>query len=140
MSYVFVYGSLKRGFENHALLEGCEMITRTRTKKKSYQMISLESFPAVMLDGKNAIEGELYSVDMMTLAYLDMLEGNGYLYERKLVELKSGHKAWMYCLVPGVLFEHNQRRVLTLHGIQSWLSPSQDKPDVFRSLNSRSDG
>lgn len=136
MSYVFVYGSLKSGFENHAVLGGCEMVTRTRTKAKSYEMVSLDHFPAVILGGKNAIEGELYSVDVMTMAYLDMLEGNGYLYDRKLVDLKSGHKAWMYCLIPGLRLEQSQRRVLTLNDTQSWMPPVQDKPDVFRNIDS----
>lgn len=128
---VFVYGSLKQGFGNHGMLEGNEFITATRTKGRSYRMVSLKAFPAVLKGGKNAIQGELYAVDATTLALLDMLEGNGQLYQRRQVDLESGHKAWMYCLIPGFSMTNNMFRVLTENRVQTWMMPPDSELEMF---------
>jgi gamma-glutamylcyclotransferase (GGCT)/AIG2-like uncharacterized protein YtfP len=128
---VFVYGSLKEGFGNHGILEGSEFICSTRTKGRSYRMISLDAFPAVLRGGKNAISGELYQVDLMTMLYLDMLESNGELYERKLVELESGHKAWMYCFLYNMRSNKKQPRVLTENRVQTWTLPTNGESEFF---------
>ena len=128
---VFVYGSLKEGFGNHGFLEGSEFICSTRTKRRSYRMISLDAFPAVLCGGKNAISGELYQVDLMTMLYLDRLESNGELYERKLVELESGHKAWMYCFLYNMRSNKKQPRVLTENRVQTWTLPTNGESEFF---------
>lgn len=132
---VFVYGSLKRGFGNHGLLEWSDFIATTRTKSKSFGMVSLTAFPAVYEGGNCSIEGELYEVDSTTLFFLDMLEGNGEFYERQVVELESGDSAWMYCIVPGTIStdssKHNKVRVRTENNVETWLMPLDNDEDVF---------
>lgn len=101
---VFVYGSLKRGFGNHGLLEHSKYVGITETVYHNFRMHPLlGSFPAVTacIDDGFAIMGELYEVDLPTLKRLDMLEGNGSLYIRRLVSVFSGNdivEAWMYLM------------------------------------------
>lgn len=123
--FVFVYGSLKNGFGNHDFLNGAEFITSTQTKDHSYQMVSLGSFPAVLSGGSCAISGELYKADSSTLILLDMLEGNGDLYERQEVKFESGHTAWMYVFLYEVETPAKNTRVLTVDGVQTWLSDKE---------------
>jgi gamma-glutamylaminecyclotransferase len=117
-SLVFVYGSLKEGFENHEILSDAEFIARTRTKRNDYHMVSLGKFPAVVKNGCYFIAGELYKVDPLTMAYLDMLEGNGELYERERVELITGQKAWMYLFLYDLKEDNN--RIAVQDQVQSW--------------------
>lgn len=124
--YVFVYGSLKRGFGNNAFLRDARFVCETRTKDHGFAMISLESFPAVFTDGRYAIEGEVYAVDAYTLLRLDSLESNGELYERIEVPLESGHVAWMYCFhssycISSDYVEEDPRVHTDALGVQTWL-------------------
>jgi len=105
MELVFVYGTLKRGFSNHGILENSKYLGTTETVSRSFMMYPLfGSFPGVTicLDDGFAIMGELYEVDSQTLNELDKLENNGKFYTRRLVSVyrKPGEtvKAWMYLL------------------------------------------
>ncbi|KAL3838559.1 hypothetical protein ACJIZ3_023150 [Penstemon smallii] len=103
VNLVFVYGTLKRGFYNHALIEDL-MTTRDATYIGPYTTVS--SFPLVCgphgipylinLPGSgHRIRGELYSVSSgRGLARLDDLEGVhlGH-YERLPVVVEGGDKA-----------------------------------------------
>jgi gamma-glutamylaminecyclotransferase len=85
---VFVYGTLKRGFRNHRLLEGCALLGGGATVP-TYKMIET-SFPVIMPDrtGK-PVAGEIYTVDDETLARLDQLEKEGRSYDRQLIDVTS---------------------------------------------------
>lgn len=105
MNFVFVYGSLKKGFGNHRLLVESELICEAVTLDSKYNMRSCGGFPGVHSNGENRISGELYSVDDITFESLDRLEGNGHFYNREEVFLVSTsqpamkpYKAWMYLL------------------------------------------
>lgn len=101
---VVVYGSLKRGFGNHRLLDapstrflGRDVITGP------YVMVSLGGFPGVVeVEDKtvsNDILGEVYEVDVDTLHSLDLLEGHPEFYTRRKV--RGTHvdgKLWLYFL------------------------------------------
>lgn len=101
---VFVYGSLKRGFGNHTFLESSKFLGITETVYHNFRMHPLfGSFPAVTstTDDAYAIMGELYEVDFQTLKRLDMLEGDGKLYTRRLVSVWGNARivdAWMYLM------------------------------------------
>jgi len=83
---VFVYGTLKRGFRNHYLLEGCEFFGDAATVP-TYKMIE-NGFPVIMPDPEgNPLAGEIYAVDAETLARLDQLEREGSSYDRKLIDV-----------------------------------------------------
>lgn len=104
---VFVYGSLKRHFGNNGLMAQAKFLGITDTVKSDYRMYSLGAFPAVVescIGGAYTITGELYSIDDSTLNRLDMLEGNGSMYIRKLIPVYYNLKtveAWVY-LMPEV--------------------------------------
>ena len=105
-NYVFVYGSLKRGFGNHRLVEDSTFVGSAMTLDKSYEMVSMGGFPGV-IDGKsNRIQGELYEIDDKVFKLLDRLESNGSFYERHLTNVilldnpngGKKYKAWIYII------------------------------------------
>jgi gamma-glutamylcyclotransferase (GGCT)/AIG2-like uncharacterized protein YtfP len=83
---VFVYGTLKSGFRNHHLLEGCAFFGAATTVS-TYRMIET-GFPVIMpdLEGR-PLAGEIYIVDDDVLARLDQLEREGSSYDRKLIDV-----------------------------------------------------
>ena len=100
---VFVYGTLKSGFQNHYLLNGCELLGAASTVP-TYKMIE-NGFPVIMPDPEGTpLAGEIYTVDVDTLARLDEQEREGTSYDRKLIDailsLASGErlptKAFIY--------------------------------------------
>lgn len=87
---VFTYGTLKKNYYNHHLLETSEFIGNAVTKP-FYRLYNLGSFPGLKEDKKNgkAIQGELYLVNDETLKRLDRLEGTPYLYVRKDLQIEN---------------------------------------------------
>jgi len=87
--YVFVYGTLKQGFHNHYLLENAEFVCEVTTKEK-YPMVNTEEYFPYLLDvsgvGHN-IKGEVYRIDNVILAMLDVLEGYPEHYTRKTIKV-----------------------------------------------------
>lgn len=127
---VFVYGSLKKGFSNHSLIANSKFLGSTETVGRNYRMFSLSYFPTVAETDSTdfAVIGELYEVDSNTLRELDLLEGNGHLYNRKLVKVYCGLdvvEAWMYLRMPDDIIcpvRLTSRYVYTNHGMktQEW--------------------
>ena len=94
--FVFVYGSLKKGFPNHRLLKGAEYICSTHTREH-YAMLDLHEFPGVVRDlNISPISGEVYDLESITIEQLDIFEGSW--YSRDSVELEAGFSAQMYFL------------------------------------------
>ena len=83
---VAVYGSLRRGFGNHGLLEDSLFIGEALTEAR-YTMLHLGGFPGVVKKGNTSITVELYDVDEETLRRLDRLEGHPGFYERLPVKV-----------------------------------------------------
>lgn len=93
---VFVYGSLKEGFGNHRVMERSNgRYIGVHHTDAEYTMVSLHSFPGVVLGGDTSIKGEVYEVDHLT--HLDRLEGYPSFYNRKIIYTEYG-PAWMYFL------------------------------------------
>ena len=90
MNLVFVYGSLKKGFNNHPLLERSECVGRGLVHDA--QLYSLGSFPALVI-GEGSVEGEVYEADEETMKRLDMLEGHPHFYQRQtfLIDMHGMH-------------------------------------------------
>lgn len=93
---VFVYGSLKKGFGNHSLIQQSKFIGAAETLPV-FTMVSMGSFPACMVDGETIIKGEIYEVSDDTLQTLDWLEGHPRFYKRIKVATNLG-ESWMYIL------------------------------------------
>tara|TARA_R110000751_G_scaffold10671_6_gene38666 strand:+ start:2846 stop:3217 length:372 start_codon:yes stop_codon:yes gene_type:complete len=98
MENLFVYGSLKKGFGNHRVLENSQYVGVSETGY-SYEMVDLGYFPGVIKNEVAPIFGEIYLVDEDTMQALDRLEGNGSFYNRQLIWLGGIFTAWMYFLV-----------------------------------------
>ena len=95
--YVFVYGTLRKGFGNHHLLRNAKFIGEGLTKEK-YSLYAT-SIPYVVKEPLIRIKGELYEVDDFILEELDYLEGHPHFYERELIDVvvnNKVYKAWMY--------------------------------------------
>ena len=108
MHYVFVYGTLKRGFYNHkkymqiAETKGTVIYITSACTCSSYPMIlsPIRNVPVVLWQagtGDN-IHGEIYCIPDTALQALDGLEGIAIgFYKRKLIEISNFHeKCWIY--------------------------------------------
>jgi gamma-glutamylcyclotransferase (GGCT)/AIG2-like uncharacterized protein YtfP len=108
--YLFVYGSLRRGFPNHFLLEKSIYMGTYSTVDKYYMIGQVsKSFPYVVAEAEfegqpsTHIIGELYDIDADVLKDLDDLEGHPDFYTRRLVratdELGNNiYSAYVYIL------------------------------------------
>ncbi len=101
MHKVFVYGTLKRGYGNHRLLEGSLFLGEALTKGEF--TLYDGGFPYLKENGFSQIKGELYQVDDETFERLDHLEGYPSHYNRveTTVTLDKGgyeelHFPWVY--------------------------------------------
>ena len=114
---VIVYGSLKKGFHNHPLMNyaGAEFIDTAVSTTNDYLMCGVgSSFPG-LLKGKSYFSGEVYSISQEGLEkYLDSLEGHPIFYKRELVDVtldytKEVVKAWVYILSNRYVTENYKR-------------------------------
>lgn len=88
--YVFVYGTLKRGFANAHLLDRATFIGDFRTLVRFPLVVGGRFNSPYLLDipKKGAkVKGEVYAVDDATLADLDYFENVGINYSRKVAKV-----------------------------------------------------
>lgn len=79
---VFVYGSLKRGFHNHHLLTSSTLVGEAASVDNFHMWGWSFPYIAPAITGL-PVAGELYHVDLATLARLDRLEGHPHHYRRE---------------------------------------------------------
>lgn len=94
MPHIFVYGTLKRGGENHRVLAGQRFVGEARTAP-AFRLYLLDGYPGMVpaADGRE-IRGEVWEVDPACLERLDELEGTAAgLYARMPVRLAPPHDA-----------------------------------------------
>jgi gamma-glutamylaminecyclotransferase len=101
MPYLFVYGSLKRGFKQHDRhMKGARFLAATRTREAAYTLLAVldpdatDHYPTLALGGACHIQGEVYEIGEDTLKMLDEYEGEN--YRRITVPLESGQEAIAY--------------------------------------------
>lgn len=102
-SLVFVYGTLRRGGENHHLLHGSRCV-RERTTTADVSIWSNGSFPLMARQAGGRVVGEVYAVSEWTLAQLDRLEGHPSFYEREQLVTRDGDVCWAYLITPRYLY------------------------------------
>jgi|TARA_Y100000034_G_C6809227_1_gene363564 gamma-glutamylcyclotransferase (GGCT)/AIG2-like uncharacterized protein YtfP len=97
--FLFIYGSLKRGFGNYDFMHYLEtkFVVETCTLHPKYDLVGLGRFPG-LIDGEYWIAGELFDLPPEKLPQLDAFEGNGRLYIRKTIPVthEGGLKAATY--------------------------------------------
>jgi gamma-glutamylcyclotransferase (GGCT)/AIG2-like uncharacterized protein YtfP len=102
---VFVYGSLKKGFGNDRLLADSEFLMNSITRP-IFEMISFGAFPAIIPDSQFHISGEVYRIPGSVLWSIDVLEGEGDFYNRKLISIQDIDKpVWSYILPRDRMFD-----------------------------------
>lgn len=99
---LFVYGSLKKGFDNHSLLSKyAKRLGKAHTIKK-FGMFedSFGNYPYLIDTPYNKIKGELYQITRAELMKkIDEFEGAPDYYQREKIEVKSHHginRAFVY--------------------------------------------
>lgn len=90
---VFVYGTLRKGECNHHFLENSQFLGGCQSAQ-DYRLYDLGAYPAVSA-GNQAINGEVYLIDEVTLQALDKLEDVPVEYRRETIETPFG-QAWIY--------------------------------------------
>ena len=99
---VFVYGTLKKGFMNHSLIESSEFLGGGRTEEKYTMHHSFDrKIPFITKEPSYYITGELYNVSTIMFAMLDCLEGHPHWYKRDLIIVNiegKQYRTWMYFL------------------------------------------
>ncbi|MCB1865199.1 MAG: gamma-glutamylcyclotransferase [Chromatiales bacterium] len=91
---VFVYGTLRSGDYNHALLGTARRLGTCRTAAR-YTLHDFGAWPGLRVGGRDRITGEVYAVDRATLARLDRLEQVPRRYRRALLSTPWG-QAFVY--------------------------------------------
>jgi len=92
---LFVYGSLRKGRANHIILSQHS----PAYLGVGYIKGTLHNPIKLKLKGDNNVEGELYLVPNQAWESLDRLEGNGFIYERTIVDVHLHDaiiQAWVY--------------------------------------------
>jgi gamma-glutamylcyclotransferase (GGCT)/AIG2-like uncharacterized protein YtfP len=92
-TFLFVYGTLKRGQSNHARLQGARW--EGEATLVGACLFDLGPFPMAVA-GEGQIQGELYALPSEDLAAIDAFEGTPRLYERHWRPLADGRQAWVY--------------------------------------------
>lgn len=90
MHYIFVYGTLKKGFDNHRYFLNRDPLFYARLQG----FVLLEAgrgFPAIK-QGDGFVEGEVYEVSENALRQLDALESHPHFYCRTPVQVLTTNK------------------------------------------------
>ena len=99
--YLFVYGTLKKGYGNNTLIKHTEFIGESISIER-FDLSGI-GFPCAYpnRNGK-LLQGEIYKLNDSDFITTDMLEGNGSLYQRELREFVCDGKiieAWIYIII-----------------------------------------
>lgn len=100
LSYLFTYGTMKRGFRNHKRLVGGKFV-RNASTIYMYDLVarvtSKGQIAPAAIPGTHSILGEIYQIDGPVLLEIDLAEGVPNVYTRNLIKLKDyPGKVWIY--------------------------------------------
>ena len=103
---LFLYGTLKRGQKSHHFLAGQEFRGEATTMPL-YRLYALGWHPGMVLEPDNGLEvtGELWAVDDVTLAKLDVYEGVPDWFVRQDVAVRDCFKTVQAYLFNGAIPE-----------------------------------
>ncbi len=107
---VFVYGTLMRGERANDFL--CDAEFAGDAVLKDYAMYNLGSYPGIIAHAGEAVLGELYYVDDATLKHLDEYEGEGSLYHRITVRVRTSDGEYADALAYLYAHQVNENRLV----------------------------
>jgi len=94
---MFFYGTMLPGERDHALLANAEPLGPAQTES-AYQLVELNVYAALVPDGKVAVQGELYAVDLETRRKIDVSRQVPILFQRSKIRLADGSEAETYLM------------------------------------------
>lgn len=102
---IAVYGSLRKGFHNHYIIENANFLGEFKTEP-IYSLYGLGGFPGLKEKGTTSVTMEVYEVNETEASRVDMLEGyeegrNNTFYDKKTINTPYG-EASTYIYVPNV--------------------------------------
>ena len=115
MIYVFVYGSLKKGYYNHHFLNKAKFIQKTYLKNYTMYYNCNNNYPSLYdIDNGYLVSGEIYEINKDILNQLDILEEVGILYKRVNVTILN-YNCYVY-----VSLNKENNLVTVNNNIQEW--------------------
>lgn len=102
---VFVYGTLKRGYHNHHLMQqiGAEFVCAGRTIERFPLVVHGLPYLLDLPETGHQVEGEIYRVSREGFVALDHLEGHPDWYRRRLIPVVAEdgdtYESWAYFLL-----------------------------------------
>lgn len=106
---LFVYGTLQHGQGRNYVLGGLKFEKATLLNYRKVEPPSL-GFPFIIKEDNSSVKGEVYyEVGQALINQIDMIEGEGKLYHRILVEitLEDGSKTNAYTYYPSEILIKN---------------------------------
>ena len=94
---LFFYGTMLPGERDHALLAAAQSLGPALTEPL-YQLVELNVYAALVPDGKVAVHGELYAVDLETRRQIDVKRQVPILFQRAKIRLADGSEAETYLM------------------------------------------
>ncbi|HEY8890537.1 MAG TPA: gamma-glutamylcyclotransferase family protein [Clostridium sp.] len=131
---VFVYGTLMKGKSNYEnFLGDADFIGEFVAE--GFALYELGSYPGIIHSEIDKVKGELYIIDSNILRKLDMLEGEGSLYIRKLISVVNdngeAHECYTY------VYNHDvSRKVKVSYENQPWVLVTRDDYVWYASFGS----
>ena len=96
---LFIYGTLLPGERDHGLLVDAELIGPAVTEPL-FQLVELNVYAVLIPDGKVAVHGELYAVDLETRRRIDVARQVPILFQRATIRLADGNEVETYLMAP----------------------------------------
>jgi len=94
---MFFYGTLLPGERDHALLGSAELLGEVVTAPL-FQLVDLGMYAALIPDGKVAVHGQLYAVDLNTRRAIDVRCQVPILFQRASIALSDGERVETYLM------------------------------------------
>jgi len=94
---VFVYGTLKFGYNNFPFIMGSIPLGKGITKNK--YSLYVNGLPYLKKNPNHKVKGEVYEINPIRMTQLDLLEGHPDVYKREKIEVVIEKKVltcWAY--------------------------------------------